>query len=72
MTLHEAEQSPTEPQVVEERMEESVQEPAQVMAVEPVDPNFCNIEETIDECERRIKAEELRYASLVARRHLYE
>lgn len=57
-----------------------VDAPVQVMAaVEQVtqadsylsDPHFCNIEETIDEFERRIKAEEARYAKVVANRHLY-
>lgn len=36
------------------------------------DPNFCNIEEEIDELERRVKQEEARYASLSTNRHHYE
>ena len=43
-----------------------------VIAEVPVDPYFCDIEEAIDECERRIKAEESRYAKLVANREVYE
>lgn len=43
-----------------------------MIADEPLDPYFCNIEEAIDECERRIKAEESRYAKLVANRDVYE
>ena len=58
-----------------------VRAPAQVIAaVEPVtqadsylsDPHYCNIEETIDEFERRIKAEEARYARVVANRQHYQ
>lgn len=44
----------------------------QVTQVDSFDPHFCNIEETIDEFERRIKAEEARYAKVVANRHLYQ
>ena len=40
--------------------------------VEAWDPHYCNIEENIDEFERRIKAEEARYAQVVANRKLYE
>ena len=36
------------------------------------DPHFCNIEENIDEFERRIKAEQVRYAKLMANQRLYE
>ena len=54
-----------------EESKEVVQVEELVMAPEPVDPNFCDIEETIDECERRIKAEEARYATLIANRHHY-
>ena len=36
------------------------------------DPNFHSIEDTIDEFERRIKAEEARYSSLMANRQSYE
>jgi hypothetical protein len=62
------------PEVVEPIQKEEVKQAVeQVIAPEPVDdPNFCNIEETIDECERRIKAEEARYAKLLAHRHHYE
>ena len=46
------------------------------MASPPVsntwDQFFCNIEETIDEFERRVKAEEARYSTVVANRKLYE
>ena len=42
------------------------------MENEPFDPHFCNIEETIDELERRVKAEEARYARLMANREWYE
>ena len=36
------------------------------------DPHWCNIEETIDEFERRIKCEEVRYSKLIANRRIYE
>ena len=58
--------------VIEEQKESRPQEKPQVIAATPADPHFCNIEETIDELERRIKAEEARYARLVANRQLYE
>ena len=36
------------------------------------DPHFHSIEENIDELERRIKAEERRYVSLIENCHYYE
>ena len=48
-------------------------EQAMAPAAEEVwDPNYCNIEETIDAFERRIKQEEARYSKLIANRHIYE
>lgn len=60
------------PSVVPEQRETRPRDVPQVIAAQSVDPHFCNIEETIDEFERRIKAEEARYARLVASRQLYE
>ena len=36
------------------------------------DPQYTNIEETIDELERRINQEKSRYGKLIANRHIYE
>lgn len=41
-------------------------------AEEVWDPHYCNIEENIDEFERRIKQEEARYSKLIENRHIYE
>ena len=36
------------------------------------DPHYSNIEETIDELERRINQEKVRFSKLIANRHIYE
>jgi len=70
--LQQAEEQTAKPALVEECKESEMEVEQPEIAAEPADPFFCSIEETIDECERRIKAEEARYARLVANRQLYE
>ena len=70
--LHLAEKEPESRAMPEEQRQGEAQVEQPVIAEVPVDPYFCDIEEAIDECERRIKAEESRYAKLVANREVYE
>ena len=56
--------------------EEQAIAPAAMIEAAPVtavwDPQYSNIEETIDELERRINQEKARYSKLIANRHIYE
>lgn len=57
--------------VEEEDITQALMQPDIVAESEPEVP-YCHIWATIDENERRIKAEEARYAELVANRSLYD
>jgi len=56
----------------EETKEQAMASFVPIIGGDEFDAHYCNIEEHIDEMERRIKQEKARYCKLIANRHVYE